>query len=184
MNPATAEIVAAIESVPAGEVVVLPNNPNVILSAEQAAKLVERPVHVLHTESVQAGIAAMVAFDPNRRAEENLAEMEEAAAGVATGAVTIASRDADMNGFSIVRGSYLGLADGQPVAHGPSFDDVARAVVQHLLAEPRSVLTLLTGEQKPALDDLLAFIETNHPRLELEVHEGGQPLYPLLLSAE
>jgi DAK2 domain fusion protein YloV len=184
MNPSTAEILTAIESLPAGEVIVLPNNSNVVLSAEQAAALAERPVHVLHTESVQAGIAAMVAFDPSRPAAENLAEMEEAVAAVATGAVTVASRDVELNGFAIVRGAYLGLADGEAVAGGASFDEVARAVVERLLAEPRSVLMLLTGEEKPPLDGLLAFIEANHPSLEFEVHEGGQPHYPLWLSAE
>jgi dihydroxyacetone kinase-like predicted kinase len=110
--------------------------------------------------------------------------MREALGAVATGAVTVASRDVELNGLEVRRGAFLGLADGEPVAGGESFDDVAAAVVEHLLAEPREVLTLLTGEDEPSLDHLLARIGDGHPELELEVHEGGQPHYPLLVSAE
>jgi dihydroxyacetone kinase-like predicted kinase len=110
--------------------------------------------------------------------------MERAVASVATGAVTIASRAVELNGTRVERGAWLGLAEGEPIAGGESFDEVARAVVQRLLASPRGVLTLLTGEDEPALDGLLAFVEAAHPELELEVQDGGQPHYPLLLSAE
>jgi dihydroxyacetone kinase-like predicted kinase len=103
---------------------------------------------------------------------------------VATGSVTIASRDTDTNGVVIRKGAWLGLADGEPVASGELFDDVARAVLDRMLAEPRSVLTLLTGEEPPALEALLTELEASHPELELEVHDGGQPHYALLLSAE
>jgi dihydroxyacetone kinase-like predicted kinase len=81
-------------------------------------------------------------------------------------------------------GSYLGFADGEAVAGGDSFDDVAGAVIDLLLTEPRDVLTLLTGEDEPQLDGLLERIGGAHPDVELEVHEGGQPHYPLLVSAE
>ena len=110
--------------------------------------------------------------------------MQEALASVATGAVTVASRDVELNGLAVRRGAYLGLADGEAVAGGDSFDDVAGAVIERLLARPREVLTLLTGEDEPALDGLLERIGGAHPELELEVHEGGQPHYPLLLAAE
>ena len=110
--------------------------------------------------------------------------MAEAVESVATGAVTIASRDVEVNGIAIRKGAWLGLAGGEPVAVGETFDEVARAVLERLLASPRDVLTLLTGEEPPALDTLLAELESSHPELELEVHEGGQPHYPLLLSAE
>jgi DAK2 domain fusion protein YloV len=184
MNPSTAELVAAIESTPAAEVVVLPNNSNVILSAEQAVGLVDKPVTVVPTDSLPAGLAAMLAFDPDSPSEENAAAMNEVLAEVKTGEVTIASRDVDMNGVSVRKGAWLGLADGKAVAGGADFDDVAAAVVERLLEEPRSVMTLLIGADEPELDSLLDRIQERHPDLELDVQAGGQPHYPLLLSAE
>jgi DAK2 domain fusion protein YloV len=184
MNPSTAELVEAIESTPAAEVVVLPNNSNVILSAEQAAGLVDKPVTVVRTDSLPAGLAAMLAFDPGRPAEENAAAMNEVLDEVKTGEVTIASRDVEMNGVSVRKGAWLGLADGKAVAGGADFDEVAAAVAERLLEEPRSVMTLLTGADEPELDGLLERIQERHPDLELDVQAGGQPHYPLLLSAE
>jgi fatty acid kinase len=184
MNPSTADLVAAIESAGAPEVVVLPNNGNVIMSAEQAAEHAAKAVRVVPTHSLQAGLSALVAFDPAQPAEANAEAMAAVAEGVATGAVTVASRDVQLNGVSVRKGTWLGLADGRPVAGGETFDDVAAAVLDRLLAEPRGLLTLLTGEQAPRLDGLLAQLESEHPELELDVHEGGQPHYPLLLAAE
>lgn len=184
MNPSTADLLAAIESVLADEVVVLPNNGNVIMSAEQAADHSSKTVRVVPTRSLQAGLAALVAFDPSRDADANATEMREAVASVATGAVTVASRDVALNGLQVRKGTWLGLAEGEPVAGGETFDEVARAVLERLLAEPRGLLTLLTGEEPPALETLLAGLAADHPELELDIHAGGQPNYPLLLSAE
>jgi DAK2 domain fusion protein YloV len=184
MNPSTQELHEAIESTSAAEAIVLPNNANVIMSAEQAARLASKPVRVIGTDSIQAGLAAMVVYDGQRSAEANVADMHEALEAVCTAAVTIASRDVEMNGLSVREGAYLGLVEGDAVAAGPSFDDVARAVVEQLLAEPRDVLTLLVGADAPELADLRSFLEDEHPELELEVQHGGQPHYPLLLSAE
>jgi DAK2 domain fusion protein YloV len=184
MNPSTAALLAAIEAVGPAQVVVLPNNRNVLMSAEQAADHSSKTVRVVPTTSVPAGLAALVAFDPARAAADNGDEMREAVAAVATGAVTVASRDVELNGLEVRKGTWLGLADGEPIAGGESFDEVARAVLDRLLAEPRDVLTLLTGEEPPELRTLLAAIEELHPELELAVHAGGQPHYPLLLSAE
>ena len=184
MNPSTADILAAIEAAPAGDVIVLPNNKNVLMSAEQAAGHSAKDVRVLPTVSMQAGLAALVAYDPESDAQANAGEMAEAVDAVATGAVTVASRDIELNGLSIRKGTYLGLVDGEAVAGGESFDDVAHAVVERLLAEPRGVITFLCGEQHPVLDALIEAVRSGHPDVELEVHEGGQPHYPLLLSAE
>jgi len=184
MNPSSGDILQAIEGAAARGVVVLPNNRNVVMSAEQAAEHAAKPARVLPTVSIQAGLAALVAFDPARSADENLEAMAEAVEGVATGAVTIASRDVELNGVAVRKGAWLGLADGEAVAGGDDFDEVAGAVVERLLAEPRGVLTLLTGNTEPELDELVAAVGRRHPEVELEVHEGGQPHYPLLLSAE
>jgi len=184
MNPATADLVAAIDEVDAEEVVVLPNNSNVILAAEQAAGLAVKPVEVIPTDSIPAGLAAMVAFAPARSASENAAEMRELLDGVTTGEVTLASRDAELNGLTVRKGEWLGLADGRAFVRGTDFDEVAVAVAERLLAEPRGVLTLLTGADEPKLESLIEQIAARHPDVEVDVQAGGQPHYPLLLSAE
>ncbi len=184
MNPATADLVDALEAVAADEIVLLPNSGNVIMAAEQAAENTSKKARVVASRSLQAGLAALVVFDPSQGADENAAAMTDTVGQVATGAVTIASRDVQLNGVAVESGKWLGLAEGEPVAGGHEFDAVARSVVERLLGEPRAILTLLTGEDPPALDGLLAAIETAHPDLELEVHDGGQPHYALLLSAE
>jgi uncharacterized protein len=184
MNPSTADLLRAVQSLEAEEAIILPNNSNIVLAAEHAAAHADRTVEVVHTDSIPAGLAAMVAFDGSRSAAENAAEMREAIAAVATGEVTIASRDVQMNGLAIRKGEWLGLADGEPVAGGDSFDEVAYAVVERLLGEPRGLLTLLVGEDEAPLDGVLARIREAHPDVEVDVQEGGQPHYHLLLSAE
>ena len=126
----------------------------------------------------------MLAYDPSTDAETNAAEMAETAAAVATGAVTVASRAVSVDGMQLERGAYLGLADGEPIAGGTSFDAVADSVVERLLGKPRDVLTFITGEDEPELGPLLARVAERHPEVELEVHPGGQPHYPLLIAAE
>jgi hypothetical protein len=184
MNPSTAELVDALGATDADEVILLPNNTNVILSAEQAAELADKPVTVVRTDSIPAGLAAMVSFLPERSAAENAAEMAEVLESLVTGEVTLASRDAELNGIAVREGGWLGLADGEAVAVGDAFDEVAEQVTEALLAEPRMLLTLLTGADAPDLDGLLERIRERHPDLELDVQAGGQPHYPLLLSAE
>ena len=184
MNPSTSDLLAAIDRTRAAEVVVLPNNGNVIMSAEQAAENANRAVRVIPTRSIQAGLAALVSFDPTLTADENAAAMQETLDGVVTGAVTVATRDVQLNGVAVEAGKWLALAEGEAVAGGETFDDAARAVLATLLREPRGVLTLLAGEDAPPLDGLIDDVRASHPDLELDVHDGGQPHYPLLLAAE
>lgn len=184
MNPSTEDLLQAIERTRAQEVVVLANNDNVVLAARQASRLAQVPVQVVPSSSLQGGLGSMLAYDPAADAETNAAAMQEAASDVATGAITIASREVNVDGLDIERGAYLGLADGEPIAGGTSFDTVANAVVDRLLGEPRDVMTFITGKEEPELGPLLARVAERHPDLELEVHPGGQPHYPLLLSAE
>ena len=184
MNPSTADLLRAVQSLDAEEALILPNNSNVLLAAEHAAANADRSVEVVPTASIQAGLAALVAFDGSRSAAENAAEMREAIAPVATGEVARASRDVQLNGLAIVKGHWLGLADGEPIAGGDDFDEVANAVVDRLLAEPRGLLTLLVGSDGANLDGLLARVTALHPGLEVDVQEGGQPHYPLLIAAE
>jgi DAK2 domain fusion protein YloV len=188
MNPSTSDLLAGVRALAAEEVVLLPNNPNVLLAAEQAALHAEQPVVVVPSDSIPAGLAAMVAFDGTRGAAENAEEMRDAVASVSTGEVTVASRDVRLNGVAIRKGEWLGLAGGEPVAGGTDFDDVVVAVVEELIGNapegPRELLTLLTGADEPELDALLARLGEAHPGLDVDVQRGGQPHYPLLLSAE
>jgi len=184
MNPSTSDILAAIEATPATEVLVLPNNPNVILSAQQAVGLATKPARVIPSRSVQAGLAAMVRYLPSLSAVENEAAMSEALEQVATGEVTIASRDVELDGVAVHKGAYLGIAEGEAVASSADFEEVAQAVVDRLLSNGQAVLTILTGADEPQLEGVLRGIEERHPGVELDVHPGGQPHYPLLLAAE
>jgi hypothetical protein len=184
MNPSTAELLRAVDALDADEALILPNNSNVLLAAEHAAANADKPVQVVAADSIPAGLAAMVAFDGSRDAAANAEEMREAIAAVTAGEVTVASRDVEIDGLAIRKGEWLGLVEGHAVAGGPGFDDVAFAVVERLLAEPHGLLTLLVGSDEPPLAGLLEQIETAYPELELDVQHGGQPHYPLLLSAE
>jgi dihydroxyacetone kinase-like predicted kinase len=184
MNPSAADLVAAVEATNAPEAIVLPNNDNVVLAAEQAVSLAKKPTRVVPTTSLQAGLAALVAYNPVVSAEENEVAMVEASARVATGAVTTASRDVQLNGRAVGVGQYVGLLDDEPVTGGAEFEAVARVILESLLAEPREILTLLTGADEPDLSQLVADLEQANPELEIEVHEGGQPHYALLVSAE
>ncbi len=183
MNPSVGDLALAIESQET-DVVLLPNNPNVLLAAEQAAFGTEVNATVLPTRSIPEGLAAMVVFDRSRSAEENADEMRAALEGVVTGEVTVASRDAELDGIAVRVGDYFGLVGEEPVAAGASFDEVADAVVGRLLAEPRDVLTILTGADEPDVGGLVGRIAAAHPEVQVDVQAGGQPHYPLLLSAE
>ncbi|CAB4691106.1 MAG: DAK2 domain-containing protein [Actinobacteria bacterium] len=184
MNPSTAEILSAVELSPTTEVVVLPNNKNVVMAAEHAAANAQRVVRVVPTVSMQAGLAAAVAFDASAEADANVTEMAEVVEGVRTGAVARASRDAEFGGVDVRAGEWLALQDGNAVATDPEPVGAVRALVERLLSEPRAILTVLLGEEAPDLSDLLAEVATRFPDLELDVHEGGQPHYAVLLSAE
>jgi DAK2 domain fusion protein YloV len=184
MNPSTAELLAAIESVPEREVLLLPNNANVVAAAEEAAKASAKEVRVIPTRTLQAGLGALVAFERGRSSAANETEMRRAAAAVRSGAVTRASRSATIGGLEVEQGQFLGLVDGEPVTSGPVLEPVARDVVERLLGEASDVLTILLGEGAEGADDLVAAVRDAHPELEIEVHEGGQAHYPLLLAVE
>jgi dihydroxyacetone kinase-like predicted kinase len=164
MNPSAAEIVEAIEATPAGEVIVLPNNPN--------------------ARSIQAGYAAIVGFVATNSADENESAMRDALARARTGEVTIASRDATLDGVTIRKDAYLGLVDDVAVASGEELDAVTLEVVDRLVHDGTELLSLLVGADAPAVEDLLERIRASHAGLEVEMHDGGQPHYPLLLVAE
>jgi dihydroxyacetone kinase-like predicted kinase len=184
MNPSTAELLEAVEAQREAEVIVLPNNKNVIPAAEQAASESGKTVRVVATRTLQAGLGALVAFDPVRPATENDAEMKRAAGAVQSGAVARASRSATIGGLEVEQGQFLGLVEGEPVTSGPVLEPVAREVVERLVGEAAEVLTILIGDGVEDADELVEAVRDAHPDLEVEVHEGGQPHYPLLFAVE
>ena len=141
-------------------------------------------MRVIHSRTVQAGLAAMVRYLPTNTAEENAVAMAEALESVVTGEVTVASRDVELDGVEVRSGEWFGLVDGTACCCGPDFDPVAEAVVERLLAGGKELLTILTGVDEPDLRPLLHRLGERYPEVDVEVHPGGQPHYPLLLSAE
>lgn len=188
MNPSTAELVAAIDRCSSDEVVVLPNNANVILAAQAAAANASRPAVVVPTRSVPAGLAALLAFLPDRSASANADVMTAAARDIATGELTRAVRAATIDGIAVADGDHLALVDDRAVAAGV---DLATIVGQLLDAVTgggeRTFVTVLVGAEATGGDAALAALEqaaAGRDGFELDVHDGGQPHYALLLSAE
>ena len=184
MNPSTADLLAVVEALPERGVILLPNSKNVILAAEQAAEQSGKDVRVVATRSLQAGLGALVAFDAARQLEENVSEMEEAAAEVRAGSVARASRSARVGEVDVEEGEFLGLVDGEPVASGVELEPVAMDVLARLVGDGADVLTVLVGDGAGEPDGVLESIRAAHPEVEVEVHEGGQPHYPLLFAVE
>lgn len=184
MNPATEDLIKAVDALREPGVVLLPNNENVLLAAEQAAEIAAKEMRVTPTRSIPAGLGAMVAFDASRPLDENAKEMAAAAASVRSGAVTRATRSATLGPLEVEQGHFLGLVEGEPVTSGPTLEPVAREVVERLLSETADVLTILVGEDPSSVDELVDGLRAAHPELEIEVYEGGQPHYPLLFGVE
>ena len=184
MNPSTADLLAAVDALPEQGVVLLPNSKNVLLAAEQAAGQSGKDVRVIPTRSLKAGLGALVAFDVGRPLDDNVSEMEEAAAAVRAGSVARASRAAKVGDVDVAEGEFLGLVEGQPVASGEALEPVAADVVVRLVGDGADVLTVLLGDGGGESDGVVDAIRAAHPSLEVEVHEGGQPHYPLLFAVE
>lgn len=186
MNPSTADIVAAIENSGAKKALILPNNSNIFMAADQAAELAEIPVEVVKTRSIQQGMSAMLGFNPEAELADNAQAMAEMIAEVKSGQVTQAVRDTTLNGQEIHDGDFMGIIDGDIALTDKKLLPAARAMVEQMLDDDSEIVTILFGEgakQKDAnaLADAIAEIDD---ALEIEIHEGGQPLYPFLVSVE
>ena len=151
-NPSVGEIVEAIEATPAQGVIVLPNNSNVLLAAEEAAKLVSKPVRVVPSRSVQAGLAAIMTYLSTSSLDDNEAADARGARLRLDGRGDRASRDVELDGISIRKGSYLGLVDGTAVACDDDFEQVANEVVERVLEGGRTHLDLVVGQDAPPVE--------------------------------
>ncbi|MFM7535184.1 MAG: DAK2 domain-containing protein [Acidimicrobiales bacterium] len=183
-NPSTAELLAAVEAVNATQVIVLPNNKNIIPVAEQLPGLTTRRVEVVPTRSMPEALAALVVYDPEAAAGANREAMAAAASSVATGEVTQAVRD---SGERVRAGDWMGLVRGDGiVAVGATARAAAVALLEHLVGDEAELVTVLTGAEMDP-DDLAAvtgWLAAERPDVAVEVHAGGQPLYPFLFGVE
>ena len=186
MNPSTAQIVEAIEALPTDKVIVLPNNKNILLAAQQAAEVSQKDVVVVPTRSIPQGISALLALDQEATLEENAEAMMEAAQEVITGEVTWATRDVALNGVKVREGDAIGLLDGELVVDANSFEEVVRWLLAEADLEDRELVTLYYGEQvtEEEAQGLRDQLMEDYPDLEFEVLKGGQPHYPYIISIE
>ncbi len=187
MNPSTAQIVDAIRRTTAERVIVLPNNKNILMAAQQAAAVVEdKQVAVVPTRSIPQGISALLVLDQQATLDGNVTMMLQAVNGVITGEVTTATRDVELDGVEVHTGDAIGLLDGKLVVAADSFGEVARWLLAEADLEDRELVTLyygadVTESQAQALSDRLA---QDYPDLEFEIVYGGQPHYPFIISIE
>ncbi|GLX68412.1 DAK2 domain-containing protein [Paenibacillus glycanilyticus] len=186
MNPSTEDFVNAIESLPAGHIFLLPNNSNIILAAEQAAELSGRQVTVIPTKTIPQGLAAILAFKEEESAERNAAWMKSAAEQVVSGQVTQAVRNTSIDGVDIQEGDYMGIKEKTIVSSKPTLLEACQLLMSAMAEEGGELLTILTGEDAVGSDTraLCDWIEEAFPDIEIEVHDGGQPLYPYLFAME
>ena len=186
MNPSAEDLLRAIHEAKAPAVVVLPNNGNVIMTAEQTVGLAECEVHVVPTRSIQAGLGVSVVYDPRASGKDNAKEMNEALERMASGEVTRAVRDAEVDGVKVKADEFIGLVEERVIVASDDLRKVMEAVVSRLLEGDREILTALLGEGETskAAREALADAAKSYPGVEIEIHEGGQPYYPVLLGAE
>jgi DAK2 domain fusion protein YloV len=187
MNPSTAELLDAVAHVNADQVVILPNNKNIIPVAEQVDALSSKHVAVVPTRSMPEALAALVLYDPEGSAEANAAAMSDAADSVATGEVTRAVRDTSAEVGRITAGDWIGLVRGDGVVSvSGSLEGAATSLLDQLVTDEREILTIITGADAPraVTEALQVWANDNRPGLQVEVHAGGQPLYPYLFGVE
>ncbi|EES72842.1 DAK2 domain fusion protein YloV [Paenibacillus sp. oral taxon 786 str. D14] len=188
MNPSTEDFVKAIRSISAQHVFVLPNNSNIILAAQQARDLLEgeRNVTVIPSKSIPQGIAAAFAFQEEESVEVNTDNMQNAVQHVKTGQVTYAVRDTMFDDLEITAGHYIGIADSKIVATEEGLLETSQGLLAKMLAGGDEIVTVLAGEEadEEMTNALVAWIHQEYPDVEVEVHNGGQPIYYYLFSVE
>jgi DAK2 domain fusion protein YloV len=186
-NPSTAELLEAVELMNSRHVIVLPNNKNIIPVAEQVNALTTKEVRVVHTRSMPEALAALVNYDPEADADTNAESMATAAESVATGEITQAVRDTSSEVGPVTTGDWIGLVRGDGIVSvGGTLTVAATELLRHLIDENSELLTIITGVDATSshTDVITAWVADNHPDVVVEVHHGGQPLYPYLFGVE
>lgn len=186
MNPSTADIVSAIEASGAKHAIILPNNSNIFMAAQQAVDLVDIPAQVVKTRTIQQGLTAMMGYNPEADLATNADDMAAAMAEVKSAQITQAVRDTVLDGVEIHDGDWLGILDGEIAVVAKKVHDAALEAVGQMLDDESEIVTIIFGEdlKEKDADKLAAAIEAIDDDLEVEIHEGKQPLYPFLISVE
>ncbi|MDP8993215.1 MAG: hypothetical protein M3N31_09240, partial [Actinomycetota bacterium] len=186
MNPSAADLVVSVDAAPGEEVVVLPNNENVVAAAEQAGGLAAKPVRVVRTHSVPEGLAALLEYKPEAGAEDNAEAMAEAAGRVAWGEVAQAVRPSSSPAGPVREGDWLGISSRTVEVVAGSAPDAAIGLLERLVTDDHEIVTIIEGEgsSEEATSRVTDWLHEHHPQLAAEVHHGGQPLYPYLVSVE
>lgn len=186
MNPSTEDIVTAINEVNADQVIVLPNNKNIFMAAQQAAEVSEIPVAVVETRTISQGMTAMLAFNEQATLTENQQAMTEILSSVVSGSVTHAIRNTAIDGIEITEGDFLGMVDGKIVVSVPDRFSASMDTLQKMISDETEIVTIIIGEEGKAKEaaKIEAALTEIYPEIEVEIHQGDQPVYPYLFSAE
>ena len=186
MNPSTEDIVQAIEKAPSDNVIILPNNKNIIMAAQQAAPISQKSVAVVPTTSIPQGISVLLAFNSEDSFDDNVKQIKEAMAMVKTGEITKATRDVNLNGQPVKSGDIIGLIDGHMIAVGNDLYDTLKQLIQQLTSNDEELVTLYYGAEITGVlaEDTKKRLQADFADLEIEMHYGGQPLYQYVISAE
>lgn len=186
MNPSTEDILKAIDEVNADKVIVLPNNKNIFMAADQAAEVAEIPVVVVPSKTVSQGMTAMLAFNEQATLEENKEAMIEMLSSVVSGSMTHAIRDTSIDGIQIQTGDFLGMIDGKIVVSKKDAFEVGFETLSKMIDEDTEIVTIIIGEEgtQEQAEKFEEAILALNDELEVEIHHGDQPVYPYLFAAE
>lgn len=186
MNPSTEDIVKAIDAVNAKNVIILPNNKNIFMAAQSAAEVSEVPAAVVETRTVPQGFASLLAFNPAQSLEENVEAMTASLSDVVSGSVTLAVRDTSIDGLEIHKDDNLGMVDGKIVVSNPDMTTTLKEIFAKMIDEDSEIITIYVGEEgnKELAEEISEYLESTYEDVEVEIHDGKQPVYPYLMSIE
>ena len=186
MNPSTEDIVKAIDSLNAKNIIILPNNKNIFMAAQSAAEVVDLPTAVIESRTIPQGLTSLLAFNPENSLEDNVAAMTASLSDVVSGSLTLAVRDTSIDGLEIHKDDILGMVDGKILVSDPDMESALLATLDKMVDEDSEIVTIYIGQdgQKELVEKLTATLEDKYEEIEVEVHQGDQPVYPYLLSVE
>nr|WP_213085503.1 DAK2 domain-containing protein [Streptococcus vicugnae] len=186
MNPSTEDIVKAIDAVNAKNVIILPNNKNIFMAAQSAAEVSEVPAAVVETRTVPQGFTSLLAFNPTQSLEENVKAMTASLSDVVSGSVTLAVRDTSIDGLEIHKDDNLGMVDGKIVVSNPDMTATLKETFAKMIDEDSEIITIYVGEEgsQELAEEMADYLESTYEDVEVEIHDGKQPVYPYLMSVE
>ncbi|WP_436881650.1 fatty acid kinase catalytic subunit FakA [Staphylococcus gallinarum] len=186
MNPSTEDIVKVIEQSKCKRAIILPNNKNIMMASEQAASIVDAEAVVVPSKSIPQGIAALFNYDEADSLSDNKARMNETLSVVSSGAITYAVRDTKIDGIEIKKDEFMGLIEDKIVTSNPVLIDAAQSLLETMIAEDSEIVTLIVGAEANQSETvaIVSWVEANYEDVELDVHQGDQPVYPYLFSVE